>query len=184
MLPGFVDLQVNGYRGIDFCSELLTLNQINQVSEVLLARGTIAYCPTMISSSLEIYERNLPLIIQASKSLHGAQILGVHLEGPFINPEKGAVGVHPKQHVIKPSIDLFERFRELTEDKISILTLAPELEGAEKLIQHIHSKCNTIVSLGHHLANAELIHKAAKAGAKTCTHIGNGLPENGYFVLS
>lgn len=177
MLPGFVDLQVNGFQGVNFSDPELTLDQIYQVSKTLYSRGTLAFCPTVITSPVEVYERNLPLIAKACRRAEGAQILGIHLEGPFINPLDGARGIHPAEHVQKPSIELFERLRQWADDRIALLTLAPEMESALTLAEHVVRTCSTVVSLGHHLADAETVHRAADAGARACTHIGNGIPE-------
>jgi N-acetylglucosamine-6-phosphate deacetylase len=177
MIPGWVDLQVNGYKGIDFSSADLTLQGIASVSSQLLQHGVIGYCPALISSPLEVYRHNLPLIAEASKSSGGAQILGIHLEGPFISPDNGARGVHPKDFVILPSIELFEKFRSWSREKLALITLAPELEGAIKLIEHIVTKSGTVVSIGHHAAGKEIINAATEAGARAATHVGNGLPE-------
>ena len=177
MLPGFVDLQVNGYKGIDFSSPNLTLGDINFVSQQLLETGVIGYCPTVISSPTNIYERNLPLLANASDSEVGAQILGIHLEGPFINPVYGPRGIHPEENLIPPSIELFEKFRSWAQDKIVILTLAPELEGALELIDHVVSNSQIVVSIGHMNARMEIIHDAINAGVRAATHIGNALAD-------
>jgi N-acetylglucosamine-6-phosphate deacetylase len=177
MIPGWVDLQVNGFKGVDFSSPDLTLRGIESVGAQLLQHGVVGYCPTLISSPLEVYRHNLPLIAEASKSTKGAQILGVHLEGPFISPDNGARGIHPQDCVKLPSIELFEKFCSWSQEKIVLVTLAPELKGAMKLIKHIVIKGKIVVSIGHHTANREIINEAVEAGACAATHVGNGLPE-------
>ncbi len=176
MVLGWVDLQVNGFNGVDFSSSSLKAEDIKFVSNELLKRGVVGYCPTIISSPLQVYERNIPLISEASKSGEGAQILGIHLEGPFINPEEGFRGAHLKANVIKPSIELFERFQSLAEDRIVILTLAPEQAGAMELINYITKTSNVTVSIGHANLSKELIEQAVGAGVKAATHVGNGIP--------
>jgi N-acetylglucosamine-6-phosphate deacetylase len=177
MIPGWVDLQVNGFKGVDFSSPDLTLRGIESVGRQLLQHGVVGYCPTLISSPLEVYRHNLPLIAQASKSKNGARILGVHLEGPFISPDSGARGIHPQDCVELPSIELFEKFCSWSQEKIVLVTLAPELKGAMNLIKHIVTKGKAVVSIGHHKANRETINEAVEAGACAATHVGNGLPE-------
>lgn len=177
MSPGWVDLQVNGYKGVDFSNPTLSLEDIKTVSIELLKQGTVGYCPTLITSPINVYEHNLPLIAEASESKEGAQILGIHLEGPFINPEYGPRGIHPEKHVLLPSIELYERFRSLAQDKIALLTLAPERPGGLELIEHIVNSSSTVVSIGHLAASNEIIQKAVKAGARAATHVGNGLPD-------
>jgi len=175
IVPGFIDLQINGFKGIDFSGKNLTVNDINQVSIELLKQGTIAYCPTIISSFLDIYKQNLPTIANARSSEKGAKILGIHIEGPFLNPENGFRGIHPKKNIIPPSINAFKKFQEWSDDNISILTIAPDQPGALKLIEYAVSHSDTIISLGHHNANRETIKKAVDLGAKAATHVGNGL---------
>lgn len=177
MIPGFVDLQVNGFKGIDFSDPNLKITDIGQINEELLSRGIVGYCPTIISSPLEVYERNLPLIAEAFQLKKGAQILGIHLEGPFLNPDYGPRGVHPEKDIKPPSIELFEKFMTWAQDKIGIVTLAPEQQGALKLIEHITNTGKTVVSIGHFSAGKEIIQKAIDAGASAATHVGNGLAD-------
>jgi len=177
MILGFIDLQVNGYKGVDFSSSNLTIEDIKFVGRELLKKGIIGYCPTMYSSPREVYKRNLPLISQASKEEKGAQILGIHLEGPFINPEVGARGIHPKDCIIDPSVEIMEEFEAWAQNNIAIITLAPEMEGGLELIEHITSNYKTVVSIGHHLADKSVIDQAIIAGVRATTHVGNGLPD-------
>ena len=173
---GFVDLQVNGYKGVDFSDPQLTLEDIRSVSIKLLKLGIIGYCPTLISSPLETYKHNLPIISEAMNQNVGATILGIHLEGPFINPENGVRGIHPKENVIIPSIDLYEKLQEWSQNQIILITLAPEIKDAFALIDHIINIGHTIVSIGHTVAGADIIKKAIDMGVKAATHVGNGLP--------
>ncbi|NVM52315.1 MAG: amidohydrolase family protein [Candidatus Helarchaeota archaeon] len=177
MIPGFVDLQVNGFKGIDFSDPNLKLEDIFFVSKHLAKHGILGFCPTIISSPLEVYEHNLPLIAEALQSKDGAQILGIHLEGPFINPEYGPRGVHPEDCIILPSIEIFEQFRTWSDDNIAILTLAPEREGALELIKHVVNTSKVVLSIGHLNAGKEIIQKAVDAGVQAATHIGNGLAD-------
>ena len=86
---GFVDLQVNGYRGVDFSSAKLTVDEVLWVTEVLRNSGTVGYCATIITSDMEIYRRNLPLIA-AAMDQPGAQgrLLGIHMEGPWVAADR------------------------------------------------------------------------------------------------
>ncbi len=172
---GFVDLQVNGYLGIDFSGPDLTIDKVRQVVERLRERGTVAFCPTVITSSLELYESNLPVLARCLKEPDLAGVLlGQHLEGPFISPDDGARGAHPAEHVQVPSVGLLDRLRALAKDTIAILTVAPERPGALALIDYA-VKCGITVSLGHHHADAETIRRACDLGAVASTHLGNGI---------
>ncbi len=106
-MSGFVDLQVNGFGGVNFSSALLTVEDVFSVSAALMQRGTLAFCPTVITSSLDTYRAALPVLVRAmSDPAKKGCLLGIHLEGPFISPVEGAVGVHPAQYVQPPSLSL------------------------------------------------------------------------------
>ncbi|MFB3903125.1 MAG: N-acetylglucosamine-6-phosphate deacetylase [Acidobacteriota bacterium] len=172
---GFVDLQVNGYLGIDFSTADLTIEKVRHVVERLRERGTIAFCPTLITSSLDVYESNLPVFARCIKERDLSEVLlGLHLEGPFISPEDGARGAHPLDYVQAPSVRLLDRLRKLADDHVSILTVAPERPGALALIDYA-VKCGITVSLGHHRADGETIRRACDLGAIASTHLGNGI---------
>lgn len=174
---GFVDLQVNGYRGVDFSSHRLELDEILWVTEALREAGTIAYCATIITSNPDIYRRNLP-IIAASMDQPGVKgrLLGIHLEGPYLSQVEGARGAHAPRKMRRPSTDEFDRFQEWASGRIAIVTLAPELDGAIDFISHVRRNHSTRISLGHHLASREILKRAADAGATLITHLGNGCP--------
>ena len=173
---GFIDIQSNGYQGIDFSSETLTLDQIRTATRELVKVGTIAYCPTICTGAMDMYHRNLALMAEAMRDPECSRhILGVHLEGPFISAADGARGAHPRQFIIKPAVEIFRQLQEWADHKVILLTLAPEVEGAMSLIQYA-SENGTVVALGHHFADDTVLEQAVKAGAKLCTHLGNGMP--------
>jgi len=173
---GFIDIQVNGYKGIDFSAETLTLEQILTATRELAKDGTCAYCPTVCTASMDIYRRNLPLLAEAMRDPECSRhILGVHLEGPFISPQEGARGAHPLQFIIPPAVEVFRQFQEWADNKIILLTLAPEEGGALELI-NFASGHGTVIALGHHMADNAVLEQAVQAGARACTHLGNGMP--------
>jgi len=175
-VKGFVDLQVNGGLGISFTSATLTMNDIRTVTRALVVRGTLAYCPTVITGDPAVYRHVFPLLARAMRDPElEPHLLGLHLEGPFISPEPGAIGAHPRAFVQEPSIAVFERYQEWAEGHIRILTLAPERPGALELIRHA-TRQGVIVSLGHHAASDEHLTQAVAAGARLATHLGNGCP--------
>ena len=177
MSHGYVDLQVNGFAGIDFTSRVLSARGIDQVGRDLFDRGTTAYCPTVITSSMATYTHCLPLLAAHRGTPSVATNLGIHLEGPFLNPTDGTRGVHPREFIQPPSIEVFERLRDLAEDRIVILTLAPEIDGAIELIEHVVQNTGTIVSIGHSAATPAEIRLAIDAGATLATHVGNGIAD-------
>ena len=104
---GFVDLQVNGWLGIDFSSPTLTGDEVHRATEALLRAGTVAYCATLITAEIEIYRRNLPIIARAmdEPGVRG-HLLGIHLEGPYLSPVEGARGAHSAAKMRRPDRDV------------------------------------------------------------------------------
>jgi N-acetylglucosamine-6-phosphate deacetylase len=98
---------------------------------------------------------------------------GVHIEGPFINPEDGPRGAHDRRHVRQPDLRLFDLLVNAARGKVAMMTLAPELPGADELIQYARRQ-GVVVAIGHHRADAEAIAEAVRLGASGCTHLGNG----------
>jgi N-acetylglucosamine-6-phosphate deacetylase len=175
-IPGFVDLQVNGFGGVDFSSPELTEEQVIDVCGALARKGTAAFLPTLLSGPLELYERNLPLLASIMERHEaGHHMPGLHLEGPFISPEEGARGVHEPRFIRLPDIGFFDELYELARGRIRILTIAAELPGADRLARHA-SERGVVVSLGHQLAGADDLERLRDAGAVLLTHVGNGIP--------
>lgn len=174
---GFIDLQVNGYRGVDFCSPDLTFEDVRRITRALVDAGTVGYLATIVTSDESVYRHNLPLLARAmSDPFIGNHLLGIHLEGPFLSPEEGARGAHSPRFMKKPDRETFRAYQELAEGRISILTLAPELEGALELTTWIREHSGTRIAVGHHLAPRERLKQAVDAGATLITHLGNGCP--------
>lgn len=171
---GWVDLQVNGYMGVNFSAPGLTVEDVRLVTRELVSRGTAAYCPTLVTSALEDYASTLPVLARAMREPDlSPHLLGIHLEGPFLSPM--ASGAHPPQHLRAPDVGLFDQWQAAAQGFIRLLTVAPELPGAETLIAHAASQ-GAVVSLGHHVADGATIARAVRAGARACTHLGNGIP--------
>jgi len=176
-IPGFVDLQVNGFIGVDFSSESLTEEAFLHAGHALLARGTAAFLPTLITSPEARLHRNLSLIARAlsKDAVLARHVLGLHLEGPFISSEAGAVGAHDPHAVRLPDPDRFERLLGWSEGRLRLITLAAELPGAAALARHAVRR-GVAVSCGHQLAGAAELAALAEAGASALTHLGNGMP--------
>ena len=176
--PGFVDLQVNGYAGIDFSSpELTRARFVEACAEIIREGACAAILPTIITSDLAVYNHVLPLMAAAMDSPDcPPEVVGIHLEGPFISGSPGAVGCHPGEHVRAPSIELLEHWQVLARGRIKLITVASELAGAAKFCRHATENMGIAVSLGHQMANGEALHAMADAGATLVTHLGNGMP--------
>ena len=175
-IPGFVDLQVNGFLGVDFSDPNLTEADFVRACRELLGRGTAAFLPTVITSPTQAYEHNLPLITDAlGRPEFAGRLPGIHMEGPFVSPEPGAVGAHNPEWAQPPSTGFFDKLYELPGGKISLLTLAADLPGAAELTRHAVGR-GVRVSLGHQLAAEADLERLAQAGATALTHLGNALP--------
>ena len=170
---GWVDLQVNGFVGVDFSAPGIRVEDVRRATKALHQRGTGAYCPTVITNEPWMYEVNLGVLAAAMDEPDLKQhLLGIHLEGPFLSVE--ARGAHQERLLQTPSIARFDHWMQLAKGRIVMLTVAPELEGAEALIQHAVAR-NVVVSIGHHMADGPSIDRAVRAGATCCTHLGNGI---------
>ncbi len=168
VLPGFVDLQVNGAFGVDVASEP---DRLAELSQALLRTGTTAYLPTVISSPESLYEEVLPVLAAAIGELSsGAEALGIHLEGPFINLKKR--GAHAAAHVVAPDPGLLLRLLDL--GPVRMITLAPELDGAAELTQLAASR-GVAVSAGHSDAAFEAAYGAFDASVAGVTHLFNAM---------
>jgi len=174
----WIDLQINGYAGVDFNTPGLTVEQVEAVTERLETDGTAGYLPTFVTGDPEMAVANLRVIAQARRKSARCErnILGVHMEGPFISDQPGAVGTHPIEWVAKPSMELFGRYQDAGEGLVKLVTVAAEIPGMPEFVKAVSSQ-GVAVSLGHQLAaKPEEIDPCIAAGAKAFTHLGNGIP--------
>ncbi len=173
--PAFFDNQINGYLGTEFSKPDLSTEEMVRVVRALRRVGVTSFLPTVITASQESLLRSFRNLAAAREDPEVAYAVpGFHLEGPYISPVEGYVGAHSKQYVRKPDWDEFCALNEATGGRILQVTLAPEAEGAVPFIK----KCvreGIVVSLGHHNGSAEDIRRAVDAGARTVTHLGNGM---------
>ena len=175
VLPGLIDLQVNGYAGIDFCSPEVQPADVERASLELANAGTTSYLPTVITNSVAAIEASLRAIAAACAAGGAAQarIRGIHLEGPYISPLDGPRGTHPREYVRSPDWDEFCRWQQAAGGRIRLVTLAPEIPGALEFIAHARA-AGIVVALGHHAGTLAEINAAVAAGASLSTHLGNG----------
>lgn len=173
--PAYFDLQINGGMGINFTSEILTQKQIEVVVSVCASHGIGAMCPTVITASSEKISAAFSALRRACEANPGLNhaLPCFHLEGPFISAEDGPRGAHPREHVQGADISSFQRWQEAAGGRIKLVTLAPEVPGAIKIIEQL-VKQHVVVSLGHSSAPPSVIRDAISAGAKLSTHLGNG----------
>ena len=172
--PGLIDIQVNGFAGVDYNSPRTPLEDIARSIRVMRATGVTRFCPTVITGSNENIRGSLRNLARARRELpEGPMMCGFHVEGPWISPLDGPRGAHPIEHVRAPSIEEFEQFQEAAEGNIRLLTLAPEAEGSMAVIEHL-AAIGIVVAIGHTNASQQQIRDAINAGATMSTHLGNG----------
>lgn len=172
--PGLIDLQINGGFGYDFSYHAHTEEAIKVVSKKLLQYGVVGYCPTVVTSPSYVYHEILTKMKRTTGGKNGAAILGVHVEGPFINKEKK--GAHPAKFMMDHKgsmVTIKETYGEGYKN-ISIITLAPEIKSSEAIIKKLKAD-GKVVSLGHSTANLLQGENAVKSGATLITHLFNAM---------
>ena len=171
-LPGFFDLQVNGFGGVDFNGSSLTADRVAEALERIRATGVTRCLPTLITSSFARFAANARVLTE----IDDPTVVGLHMEGPYVSPSDGARGAHPSEHVVPARIDDFKRRQEAAQGRIVLVTLAPEVDGALQLIEHLVST-GVRVAIGHTAATPDELRDAIAAGATLATHLGNGCPQ-------
>jgi N-acetylglucosamine-6-phosphate deacetylase len=173
--PGLVDLQINGYGGIEFNDPHLTVEQVHEAALSQLPFGVTSFLATCTTDSEVIFAHSFATIAKACELWPevAARIPGIHLEGPFICPEDGPRGAHPREHVRPPDWELFERLQAAAQGLIRLVTLSPEYDEAPAFIAKAVASGVT-VAIGHTQATGDQIRAAADAGATLSTHLGNG----------
>lgn len=177
--PGLLDIQVNGAYGVDVNDGDITAEKLWTITQRLRRHAVTQWLPTLVTAPLEVMEEGCRRIAK-SVAEHGQlarAIPGIHLEGPWICPDDGPRGAHPRAHCRKPALKDFQRLQKAAGGLLRYITLAPDLPGALPFIRHV-TDAGVRVSLGHHKADAEHIAGAADAGAVLCTHLGNGISSN------
>ena len=174
LAPGFIDLQVNGFLGVDFNDPKCTQEQIARSIRGLFATGVTRFYPTVITGSPADMLGALRNLRCAKEMLpEGAAIDGFHVEGPHISAEDGPRGAHPRRWVRPPDLDEFHRWQEATGNQVRIVTLAPDWPQAVHYIEAI-TAAGVVASVGHTSATAQQLADAVSAGASLSTHLGNG----------
>ena len=176
---GGVDLQINGGLGLAFTDiQEKHLPKLHQICEFLWHEGIDGFLPTLVTTSVANVQRSLSIFerfmkTQEEEELATSRVLGVHLEGPFLNHEKK--GAHPAQYLLTPSVEAIEWLLDGHESIVKIITLAPELDLTDEVIPYLSSR-GIVASLGHSQANAKQAKKAFDMGASMVTHAFNAMP--------
>ncbi|HVZ08377.1 N-acetylglucosamine-6-phosphate deacetylase [Rhodopila sp.] len=176
--PGLVDLQVNGYAGIDFNDATLTAPALDHALRAMLRAGVTTCLPTLITADEATLAARLAALdaAVAASRLGPLMVPGFHLEGPFLNPAPGYAGCHPPAAMVAPDPALLDRVVAGRRRPVLLLTLAPERPGALRVIAAALAR-GTVVAMGHTAADATVTEVATAAGVVLSTHLGNALPQ-------
>ncbi len=172
--PGFVDLQVNGFAGVDYNSPTAGMEEIGRSIRVLFTTGVTRFFPTVITGPPADMLGALRNLAKARESLaEGHAMEAFHVEGPHISPDDGPRGAHPARWVRPPDFEEFQRWQEAADGRVRLVTLAPEWPQAPGYIEKL-AREGVVTSIGHTRATREQIQDAVSAGATLSTHLGNG----------
>nr|CAG4634791.1 EOG090X06GX [Alona affinis] len=173
--PGFIDVQINGGFGVDFSHDDENVEEgLKTVAKGMLAHGTTSFCPTLVTSPPEFYHKVIGRMGRTPGGPQGAENLGVHVEGPFISPQKK--GAHEVKFIQK-FINGFKAIEEVYGPhwrNITMITLAPELEQSSEVVENL-TKNGVTVSLGHSTGSLVQGEQAVREGASFITHLFNAM---------
>jgi len=165
---GFIDLHIHGAGGADAMDA--TPEALETISSTLLQTGTTSFLATTMTMSTEDIDNALQNIQDHKENVSGAQILGIHLEGPFINASKH--GAQDKKYVQKPNMELIQNYM----NEIKMITIAPEVDGGEDFVKHLTENYqNIILSIGHSDASYEKSKESFSWGISHATHLFNAM---------
>ncbi len=165
---GFIDLHIHGSGGADVMDA--TPDALNTISSVLPSAGTTSFLATTMTMSTVAIDKALQNIQDHAQDVSGAEILGVHLEGPFLNVSKH--GAQDKDYIQAPHFSLIENYM----DEVKMITLAPEVEGSESFVKHlIKNYPHIILSIGHSDASYETSMQSFQWGVSHATHLFNAM---------
>jgi N-acetylglucosamine-6-phosphate deacetylase len=172
--PGWIDIQVNGFAGVDYNRPDTPLEEVARSIQVLFSTGVTRFYPTVITGPPDAMEAALRNLARAKDTLaEGEAIDGFHVEGPHINAEDGPRGAHPRQWVRQPDFDEFRRWQDATGNRVRMVTVAPEWPEATGYIEKVAGE-GVVAAIGHTAATPAQIADAVAAGASMSTHLGNG----------
>ena len=184
---GLVDLQVNGFGGIDLNDASLTPARLHKLAQHLASLGVTTFLPTLITASERDIVARLETIAAARREfpLLEWMVPFVHIEGPSISPTDGPRGAHPREHVRVPDLAEFDRWQAVSGNLVGMVTLSPHDDQAPAYIAAVAAR-GVHISLGHTDATPLQIKAAVDAGARLSTHLGNGaaatLPRHPNFI--
>lgn len=167
--PGLVDIHIHGYLGEDASDG--SAEGLKKMAAGIAKNGVTSWCPTTMTIAKEdlVKAFDIARAVKAEKECYGAKILGIHSEGPFINPSKK--GAQPEEHIIPADADFILD----NADILKLVTMAPEMDGALVEIEKIYKDGRVLVSMGHTGASFEEANKGIEAGARHATHLFNAM---------
>jgi N-acetylglucosamine-6-phosphate deacetylase len=172
--PGFVDLQVNGFAGVDYNSPVAPLEEIARSIRAIFSTGVTRFFPTVITGAPEDMLGALRNLTRARETLReGPAMEAFHVEGPHISVYDGPRGAHPARWVRPPDIEEFRRWQDAAQGNVRLVTLSPEWPESTRYIEQLTQE-GVVTSIGHTRATREQIDDAVRAGATLSTHLGNG----------
>jgi N-acetylglucosamine-6-phosphate deacetylase len=191
LAPGFIDVQVNGFAGVDYNYPDASSDEIARSLRVMFSTGVARCFPTIITGPPDNMAGALRNMAKAKRAFEsagmaeGTAIEAFHVEGPHISPEDGPRGAHPRESVRPPDIDEFKRWQEAADGLVRLVTVSPEWPQAPSYIEAV-TRTGVVVSVGHTKATSEQMNAAVDAGATMSTHLGNGahatLPKTGNYI--
>ncbi len=168
LAPGFIDLQVNGFAGVDYNLASTPAEHIQRSAAAIRATGVTRFLPTVITGPAEEMKGSLRNLAGVSDS----SIEGFHVEGPHLSPEEGPRGAHPLADIRPPDLEEYRRWQEAAEGRIRLVTVSPHWDRITDYIERLVQDGVT-VSIGHTHADSAQIADAVSAGATMSTHLGN-----------
>ncbi len=176
--PGFIDLQVNGFAGVDYNDPAASHESIARSVRTMFSTGVTRLFPTVITGSKERMSGALRNLAAAKESFtaqqmpEGQAIEAFHVEGPHISPEAGPRGAHPVEHIRPPDIEEFKRWQEAANGWVRLVTVSPEWDQTPAYVNEL-VRSGVVASVGHTKATGDQIRAAVEAGATMSTHLGN-----------
>lgn len=172
--PGFVDLQVNGFAGVDYNSPASSSEEIARSIRAMFSTGVTRFFPAVITGSPDDMLGALRNLAHARETLpEGPAMEAFHVEGPHISVYDGPRGAHPARWVRPPDLEEFRRWQDAAQGNVRLVTLSPEWPESTRYIEQL-AREGVVTSIGHTRASREQIDDAVRAGATLSTHLGNG----------
>ena len=178
LLAPLTDIQINGYAGVDFQQDQLTLDALERAAKGLQRAGCGRFMIALITDSWRSMLARLShlRVLRAQSPRLRRMIVGWHIEGPFLSAEPGYHGAHPAETMTDPKREHVDELLSILEGDLALITLAPERPGSDEFIRYARSN-GLKIALGHTNANAPCLQSAAEAGATSFTHLANGCPQ-------